>query len=102
MFRWLRQLFRSLVWFIQRGRTGLADEDWWDLDRHVSQILIRGLRKLRDEGHGVPTIKRYSEETWKAKLTVWIEALEGFLNDDTSWNQEAMADLFDHWGTFWD
>lgn len=44
---------REVSWFIQRGRRGWSDKDWWNLDNYLTDILIGALSKMRTDRHAM-------------------------------------------------
>ena len=69
-----KRWFTSIRWFIQRGRRGYADCDWWDLKSHLCSIIVPNLRRMAKEGNGCPSEfweTKTNNECWK-----WEEILE--------------------------
>jgi hypothetical protein len=46
--------YRSIKWFIQRGRRGWADCDGWSLDYYLDGWLPAALKQLKENKHGTP------------------------------------------------
>ena len=46
--------YRAIKWFIQRGKRGYSDCDVWGFDRHLTEVIIRGLMDLKQQAHGCP------------------------------------------------
>lgn len=58
-YRFVRKLspkrnYQNIKWFIQRGRRGWADCDWWNLDYRIYSTLPPMLRELARNGLGLP------------------------------------------------
>lgn len=76
--------------FIQRGHRGYSDNDCWGLDYHLYKIIPPMLRKLADEGLGVPDVpadesgnltdERYKQlrQEWEAKLHEAADDIEAY------------------------
>ena len=46
--------YRSIKWFIQRGKRGYSDCDIWGFDCYLSKIIVKGLKDLQEQVHGSP------------------------------------------------
>lgn len=46
----LPQWIKEIKWFIQRGKRGWADCDWWNLDNYISKIMIASMDELMWKG----------------------------------------------------
>lgn len=51
----IRNFFREIKYFIQRGRRGFSDQDCWSFDDYLCGIIIGGLRRLKDKNNGCPS-----------------------------------------------
>lgn len=49
-----RDTYNKIKWFIQRGKRGYADCDIWNFSGYLSNILVNGLKELKDQVHGHP------------------------------------------------
>ena len=70
----LKYISFEIKCFFQRGIRGWSDKDWWNLDCHVSNIIVGSLKKLKKEGHILPTLKKGKSEE-KAKKE-WNKILD--------------------------
>ena len=67
---------KRIKWFIQRGRRGYADCDWWDMDAYLIGIILPMLKRLKADNMGYPGYGQASTpEKWDALLD---EMVEGF------------------------
>lgn len=41
--------------FFQRGAKGWSDRDWWSFPFYVSTVIVGCLKRLKKDGHGLPT-----------------------------------------------
>ncbi len=46
----LRLKINEIKWFIQRGKRGYADCDWWSLDTYICQVMIDAMEDLMYRG----------------------------------------------------
>lgn len=72
-------LFKEIKWFIQRGKRGYADCDCWDFHRHLTSIIVPGLRKLKKDSFGCPSEffdKDYRKKNKEDECWRWEEKLE--------------------------
>ena len=68
---------RRVRWFVQRGKRGWADCDWWNMDRYLSTIILPMLKQLKENQHGYPGYGQASTpEKWDAILDKMIEGFE--------------------------
>ena len=68
---------KRVRWFIQRGRRGYADCDWWEMDSYLTRIILPMLKRLRNESMGYPGYGQASTpEKWKSLLDEMIECFE--------------------------
>ena len=52
----IRDVYDSIKWFIQRGSRGYADCDVWSLDWYLTSFMPQALRDLKKQLHGTPVI----------------------------------------------
>ena len=79
----IRVFFRQFKWAYQRITRGYADIDWWDMDVHISRLLVQMLRKLADEGMGYPGNEEFpTPESWKDYLYKIIYYLNYSMQDN--------------------
>jgi hypothetical protein len=95
--------------FIQRGRRGWSDEDLWSFDIHLAKMMADGFRALADRTHSWPSgqfetfedYQRFLRET-ADKLEYWASP-DGFAERQAFLDaQQAMREVAECWGTFWD
>jgi len=77
----------SLKWFIQRGKRGYADYDWWNMDNYLCRIIISMLKELKEKRCGDPIGMEeiQTPEDWSNKIDEMIEAFEAaerVINDE--------------------
>ena len=41
---------KEIKWFIQRGKRGYAECDWWNLDSYISKVMIDGIEDIMYRG----------------------------------------------------
>ena len=51
---WLnpREWYRTIKWFIQRGRRGWSDRDLWGFDTYLALVIAEGIERLIEVKHG--------------------------------------------------
>ena len=54
MFFRIKDIYLNIKWFFQRGKRGYSDCDVWDFDNYLSNVIIKGLKDLHKQIHGVP------------------------------------------------
>jgi len=61
--RWLDMLPRRIYWFFQRGFRGYGDNDTWDFDLYLAEVISKGLKQLKKYNHGIPgdIYKKYKD-----------------------------------------
>lgn len=50
----MKDLSRKIKKFIQRGRRGWSDEDTWDFDSYLSEVISGGCKHLANNTHSYP------------------------------------------------
>jgi hypothetical protein len=65
---WLDMSWRRAYWFLQRGYRGYGDNDTWDFDNYLANVIIGGLRELKRYYHG--------KEPTKGELNIIIKGFE--------------------------
>jgi hypothetical protein len=71
----------------QRAYWGLADEDVWELDYYLSRVILRGLKKLKENKQGCPCLDGYDstiKEESEAMFKEWDMILDSMI-----WTFEA-------------
>ena len=76
-----RDIYQNIKWFIQRGSRGFADCDVWSFDCYLSDIIVDGLKNLKENIHGHPVglgnkKEENGEELWKNILNEIIWTFE--------------------------
>ena len=82
----------------ERGERGFSEFDWWNFDEYLTFVIIGGLEKFRDEGHGFPGGFE-SFEDWQTILNEMIagfEAHQRLVNLD-GWDSKATREQNDAW-----
>jgi len=82
-------IIKKIKWFFQRARTGYAYIDHISFFHYVANIMVKGLRDLRDKGEGYPA--QLTREEWQAKLTRWINAFES-AREEWNWGYTHLKD----------
>jgi len=85
-FKWWMNVPREIKWFFQRGVRGYAECDVWDLDSHITNILVpalKELKRLKKTGFGGcptglydPKNKRNHCKKWHDELDTMIEGFK--------------------------
>lgn len=52
---YLDMLLRRILWFFQRGFRGYGDNDTWDFDVYLAEVISKGLKQLKKYHHGCPS-----------------------------------------------
>jgi len=68
-------MFKSIKSFIQRGKRGYADSDWYSFHSYLTDIIIPNIRKLKDNVHGCPG-DLWDESAKNNETHKWTEILE--------------------------
>lgn len=74
-------MFKRIKEFIQRGRRGYSDSDWYSFHSYLTDIIISNIRKLKDNASGCPgdlwdkSAKNNETHKWKEILE---EIAQGF------------------------
>lgn len=80
----IRRLIYNFPWhckqvkfFIQRGKRGWADCDWWGMDYYLIGIILPMLKELKEHCHGYPGYGKVSTpEKWDSTLDEMILGFE--------------------------
>lgn len=108
---WVRRTAhaRPVRLFIQRGRRGWSDEDLWSFDIYLAKVMADGFRALADRTHGWPsgqfdTFEDYQKFLRKtADVLAYWASPDGFAEREAfEAAQQAMREVAEYWGTFWD
>jgi len=63
----IKEFFREIKYFFQRGKRGYSDRDLWDIGEYLSTIVPPMMRDLKDNGSGYP-VKIGSRKKWEEIL----------------------------------
>lgn len=72
----MKNIFREIKWFFQRGKRGWADCDTWSLDHYITSWMPEALKYFKENCHGYPA--NISREEWDNILK---EMILGFKAD---------------------
>ena len=92
----MKEIFRKIKWFFQRGRRGFADVDVWNMDWYLEHLILNMLKQLRETKHGYPSCFETSEE-WDEEFDKMIyyfeEAFEDTCSKQNKYEEEYMEEL---------
>jgi len=78
-YKFIRDMYLEIKWFIQRGKRGYADCDVWDFDSYLSDVIVKGLIELKENVHGVPC--RFASKDGKyVDLEAWKSTIQKMIN----------------------
>ena len=90
--------YYNIKYFIQRGRKGYSKRDIWSFDRHLSDIIINGLKDLKEIVHaspcgqiGVQAISIEENPENDKDLIKWKKILDNII-----WTFEIAKKIRDH------
>lgn len=110
-----RKVERGIAFFPfawERIRRGYSESDTWSFDIHLAEVIVGGVRKLREREFGYPG--DLTPEEWNAILLEIEEGFQCYLDDNNSFilhgfNHEKEVkierawDLLHHWfQALWD
>jgi len=79
---WVRELWLSLKWFLQRGARGYSDCDVWGLDSYLASWMPQAIRSINKKGYpicgeqcGISSEVEENEKHWNEVL---IKTARGF------------------------
>ncbi len=78
---YLDMLPRRIYWFFQRGFRGYGDNNVWDFDNYLIDIISNGLKQLKKYQHGIPT------EIYEKHKGKYVTQTEEELKAQQEWNQ---------------
>ena len=85
--------YREIKWFIQRGKRGYADCDVWGFDYYLSNIIVNGIKDLKEQVHGVPSdISRKMGESHSSDLKKSIKEWKRILGE-IQWTFETSTKI---------
>jgi len=74
-------MFNNIKYFIQRGKRGYSNQDLWNVDSYLCEIIPPMVRHLKDTQTGCPSeffdASKVNDECWKWKA-VLEEIAQGF------------------------
>ena len=89
---YLDMLPKRILWFFQRGFRGYGDNDTWDFDVYLAEVISKGLKQLKKYHHGCPSEiydkyrkrkdltqkqkDRLAQKEWNTILDIMIRGLE--------------------------
>lgn len=74
-----KQLYREAKYFIQRGKRGWSDRDWWGTNYYLKDVIPPMLRKQANDGVGYPGILPYdTANKWEKALLKAADDIEAF------------------------
>ena len=90
VWEWPSNRLDDLKWYHQRGTRGYSDSDVWGFDYYLSDVVVGGLKKLKEDKIGCPCLDGFgtnsSEQTdsqfndmqkeWERRLDCMIFAFE--------------------------
>jgi len=62
----MKEIYRKIKKFIQRGKRGWSDEDTWDFDNYLSEVISGGCKHLANNLNSYPN--GLTEKKWKEIL----------------------------------
>jgi hypothetical protein len=68
------QTRRKTIWALHRARYGWAAPDTWSFDYYLADVIIGGLKHLRDNKTGIPSQLMYGKKINKDEHGMAIEA----------------------------
>ena len=110
-------LLRHLKNFWQRGRRGWSDEDAWNLDYHLAEVIAGAVRQLRTTGVGHPCMHEDPSKNHECDRDWWEAVLweieygfreyaqaDGMLMEDAAGTalERAMPLFVKHFRGLWD
>ena len=72
-----KDFYLESKWFIQRGIRGYSDRDIWNFDYYLSNIITKGIKFFKSQGHGLPTWT--AEKSEEEALNEWNEILNSII-----------------------
>jgi len=79
-------MLKKIKWFIQRGKRGYADCDIWDFSDYLTDIIIAGLKILKENQHGCPS-QFWDKEAVNNECHKWQEILEKMIQGFEAYKQ---------------
>lgn len=68
-------IFKQIKYGWQKYKRGFSDEDVWDFDSYLAEIIIAGLKRLKEINHGCPG-DLWDEKAKNDECHRWNEILE--------------------------
>ncbi|RLI65942.1 MAG: hypothetical protein DRO67_01930 [Candidatus Asgardarchaeum californiense] len=66
---------KKVKYFIQRGKHGWSDGDWYNLSYYLCDIIVPCIKKLKEEGNGYPA----SLDSQKSPVKRWQNILDNII-----------------------
>lgn len=93
---------KEIKWFIQRGKRGYADCDWWNLDSYMSKVMADAILTLRMKGMHVGCGDTWDLESEDARcvhnlyrrIGRFFELHTLFLEEPMLWESEHLCRLY--------
>lgn len=118
-------LYRKVMKFWQRGSRGWSEEDTWNLDTYIAEVLGGSLQYLSENNHGAPggyPTENPENDTdfdqWDADLRRWAtafreyaEPVDAYLPYSEYWKEQerrtenmykALKEMTPWFGALWD
>jgi hypothetical protein len=92
----IKNHYRPIKWFIQRGKRGWSNSDVWNLHYYLAEIIPEMLRRLQKNHCGYPGHgEANTPEKWEAILGQMIAGFEAAqrLSDSTSNENSKMVSV---------
>lgn len=113
----MKEIYRKIKKFIQRGQRGWSDEDTWSFDYYLAEVISGGCKYLTDNSHSYPD--GLTEKKWKRILNKISEISEVNRVENTLFNlpneefidevksahkkqKEALELFIKHFNDLWD
>jgi hypothetical protein len=73
-------MINKIRWFIQRGCRGYSDNDVWNFNFYLTNVLIGGITQLKTKSHGFPA--QLTAEKWDEILGQIVNHLQASIDAD--------------------
>lgn len=103
---WIKNLPRSVIFFIQRRKQGWDDSDIWSLDCTLAKLILPRLKRLREIHCGYPY--NLTEEKWNTildKMIIafsWYQSEERWCKKELQEIKEGMSLFAEYYSNLWD
>lgn len=95
---WLfvRDAYRELRCFMQRGANGWCNADTWDLQYYLAQVMRDSILHLKKKHHGYPGYM--TEKKWDKELLTMARRFDMFLElDDIRLGEDSVEEYMKKW-----